>query len=448
MKKILKFLSFAYVFCVVFSLFAGCAPNNQNNGGGPDEPPVSGTYYTVDFDMMIPATQLETQADKITYTSVEPQQVLQGDKATVPETPTLSYVDPWGKTYNFVFENWYKGDSVYNFNTPVMSDITLRAKWTLENEFFAPKQNAEKRAEGTNLRIMSYNLLADDWNNKPPVDQTRISGVVGVMNRYCPDVVMLQECDDEWYAALDTNLENYKFVNYPDNNKLTYKNKLTTVYCSIIYCEDVLKLEETWSQYYSNADNGTCRLYTVARFTIKSSGKQVICIATHWSLSQYPERQAVQGVELANLINSLEEQFPEVPVIVGGDLNSIDNGSGRQELEQISGHKNARNAVDIGLLIGTSHCGIGMVEKADRDVNNPEHWLLGKSSLLPQNIMIQEAIDNIFIPSFVTSLYYDTVVDEATLNASDHCPVYCDIIFYLEDKDGTAGGFDGEVDRV
>ncbi|MBR6916358.1 MAG: InlB B-repeat-containing protein, partial [Clostridia bacterium] len=53
---------------------------------------------------------------------VTAQEVNHGDAATRPaEDPTRA---------NYVFENWYFGDSEYNFSTPVTENITLTAHWT------------------------------------------------------------------------------------------------------------------------------------------------------------------------------------------------------------------------------------------------------------------------------------------------------------------------------
>lgn len=79
--------------------------------------------------------EAQEQGDKWTVTFdsdggtvIDPQIVVEGDKATKPADPTK----PADANYTYKFENWYEGESTtpYDFNTPVMGDITLKAKWT------------------------------------------------------------------------------------------------------------------------------------------------------------------------------------------------------------------------------------------------------------------------------------------------------------------------------
>lgn len=40
-----------------------------------------------------------------------------------------------------------------------------------------------------------------------------------------------------------------------------------------------------------------------------------------------------------------------------------------------------------------------------------------------------ETVDHILCPEGVVPTYYDTVVDQDALEASDHCPIYADFAF-------------------
>ncbi|WP_099468423.1 DUF5722 domain-containing protein [Konateibacter massiliensis] len=53
--------------------------------------------------------------------SVSSQTVSSGIAATSPKAPSKS---------GYLFDNWYYGNTPYNFNTPVSSDLTLTARWT------------------------------------------------------------------------------------------------------------------------------------------------------------------------------------------------------------------------------------------------------------------------------------------------------------------------------
>ena len=54
--------------------------------------------------------------------TVETQTVKEGEKVTKPATPTKA---------GYKFEGWFIGDTAYDFSTPVNSNITLTATWTI-----------------------------------------------------------------------------------------------------------------------------------------------------------------------------------------------------------------------------------------------------------------------------------------------------------------------------
>ena len=58
---------------------------------------------------------------------VAPQTVREGGKATNPGEPT--------KSVDYYFSGWFLGESSYNFNTPVTSDIEITAHWTAKQKY-------------------------------------------------------------------------------------------------------------------------------------------------------------------------------------------------------------------------------------------------------------------------------------------------------------------------
>lgn len=70
--------------------------------------------------------------------SVSSQSVTSGDTASKPKNPTKS---------GYTFDGWYKNGSLYNFNTPVTSNITLTANW-IENGVSIPTLSYSKNKSG------------------------------------------------------------------------------------------------------------------------------------------------------------------------------------------------------------------------------------------------------------------------------------------------------------
>ncbi|MBR1891295.1 MAG: endonuclease/exonuclease/phosphatase family protein, partial [Clostridia bacterium] len=313
----------------------------------------------------------------------------------------------------------------------IMGDITLKARWTLDDEFFAVKQNASVRAEDTTIRAMSFNILCDDYNNKPAV-APRVPGVVNTILRYMPDVIGLQECDDQWYAALaaDSSLSaKFKFINYDSTaqNKVTYGSTKYTNYSTIMYNKDVLELVE-WTQQLHNppCGNYNCRVFTIAVFRIKQSGKLFIFTSTHLALSV--DERVDQVNNMKSVIDQWKAKYPDVPFMMSGDYNANESEISIINLMSQNDLFDSKNAKVKGTVCRTGHISNGMLT-VSRDPAIPSHWILGRASVTSKNLTTIECIDHILLSNGVESLYYDTIHDSEALDTSDHMPIYCDVKF-------------------
>ena len=111
MKNRIKFtaLVLSGIFALI-CLFGSCKGSvNPENPANPDTPSDGKTYYTVTFDSDGGST-------------VASRKVESGTKVTRPDNPTKADYD---------FEGWFTGDTLYDFDTPVEANITLKAKWEL-----------------------------------------------------------------------------------------------------------------------------------------------------------------------------------------------------------------------------------------------------------------------------------------------------------------------------
>ena len=368
-------------------------------------------YYTVTFG---------TKGADIT---IDPISIKAGNTIPEPDLSEYTYIDSNGNVYNLTLYGWYNGEELWDFEYDiVLEDITLRAKWIFEDSFFDPKEDAAVRAEGTDVRMMSFNVLSYKYNNQPPVDATRIGNVTDTILRYLPDVVALQECDEKWYDALNTYLTGYKFVNFDteDQNKVNgYVN-----YSTIIYNTETLELIEWEQTPLPTSDNVCGRNVTVAVFRNKESGKLFICMSTHWCLTE--KARSANATETLAKISEWQEKYPTTPIFLGGDFNAVDSESSISAFVDNTGIYDTKNAVNKGIICNGYHIGTGM-RVEDKDVTNPDHWIRGTFSFCLSNVKSTENLDHIFATSGVTSLYYSVVVDRDALNASDHCPIYCDL---------------------
>ena len=355
--------------------------------------------------------------------TIDPITVKVGNTIPKPDLSEYTYIDSDGTAYKLTLYGWYNGEELWDFDYDIVfDDITLRAKWVFEDSFFEPKENASARAESTDVRMMSFNILSYKYNNQPPVDATRIANVTDTISRYLPDVVALQECDEKWYAGLNSNLSGYKFVNYDteDQNKVgDYVN-----YSTIIYNTETLELIEWEQTPLPTSDNVSGRNITVAVFRNKESGKVFVCMSTHWCLSE-KDRNA-NAVETLAKISEWQEKYPTSPIIIGADFNAFESEDSIISMTDNTGLFDTKNADSTGIICNGYHIGNGM-RVEDKDVTNPDHWIRGPFSFCLSNMKNKETLDHVFATDAVSSLYFSAIVDSDALNASDHCPIYCDL---------------------
>ena len=104
------------------------------------------TYYTVNFD--------SDGGSFITAQTVE-----SGKTAVEPRSPTKS---------GYTFDDWYKDSSVFDFSTPITSDLTLKAKWTKN------KTDETPPAEVSGLTVTeNHKRIILNWIN--PTDEDFVS---------------------------------------------------------------------------------------------------------------------------------------------------------------------------------------------------------------------------------------------------------------------------------
>ena len=113
------------------------------------------TYYTVSFD-----------SDGGSF--VAAQTVESGKTAVEPRSPTKS---------GYTFDDWYKDSSVFDFLTPITSNLTLKAKWTkIQNN---DSQNDNNTEENGNENKTDENGNENKTDKTPPAE---VSGLTVTEN--------------------------------------------------------------------------------------------------------------------------------------------------------------------------------------------------------------------------------------------------------------------------
>lgn len=199
----------------------------------------------------------------------------------------------------------------------------------------------------TTARIMSANVLADVFaDSSYKKAHYRAEIFAGMLVSYTPDVLGLQETDENWNNVLDdylAKIQNTHGISYA-RHLATYQDKVN--YTSLLYRSDKFKVENSgvnvfrwWTDKNFN-HNYHMRNISWAQFSsLDNAGEKFIVANTHWS---YRTEHADGNTYLADsskpiaanelrvqckdetnaFITTLRQTYPDIPIIMTGDFNT------------------------------------------------------------------------------------------------------------------------------
>ncbi len=202
-------------------------------------------------------------------------------------------------------------------------------------------------SDGTSARIMSANLLADKFSDgsfKGAYYRAEI--FAGMLVSYTPDVVGLQEADENWNGILNKYL-----IRIQKAHGITYSRHLDTLdgklnYTSLLYRSDKLKVEDSDTKIFSWWANGGfnhpyhMRNVGWTQFSfLENADKKFIVANTHWSYrtehadgktyiggSETPVSVNQLRVECKDetdeFLSALRQTRPDIPIFLTGDFNT------------------------------------------------------------------------------------------------------------------------------
>ena len=252
-------------------------------------------------------------------------------------------------------------------------------------------------AEGADLRIMSFNILAELWDDDAKATLPgRDKYVADILLSYLPDVAALQENTPMWYELLEERLKGvYQYAIYKSPSG-------APAYTTIMYNTHTTELIECTATIYSVRNSTSSRLLTVARMRRKSDGAEYIVTNTHWDITD--DKRQVQWKENADHINDLLEQY-DVPIFACGDYNSNEKDLFAKFLESTKMTDPRYNAATVVNAGRTTH-GLSLYADAASD------------ALCIDHIAVREGQD---------VLFYNRLTFKEAIDASDHCPIYIDV---------------------
>ena len=257
---------------------------------------------------------------------------------------------------------------------------------------------SKDKTAGTNLRVMSYNVLVDNDESLGGWSWGQALGNRGdkasaCINYYRPDVIGLQECNYKWHVSLRQNLPDYDFVN-PDVPEVQALEKSDSLGKKDWMCTTLMYNTKTLTLLANELVGYTVnywgciqrmRYVSMALFEIKATGEKFSFISTHLDAEKDAKGQAnrlTQAGELAECINRYKATYG-CPVIATGDYNS--------------------GFADAPIQAVVSKAGM------TASANN------------------RGGIDYILYSAGIESKYFTTISDADVSGASDHAPVIADL---------------------
>lgn len=275
------------------------------------------------------------------------------------------------------------------FGCGAKSEEEYYPQWAFDN---LKAENAT-RADGTDVRIMSANVLVHikGWGGTPV--RPRAQQFAEVLKHYLPDVVALQELCEVWHKMLIPQIaDTYELM---DEKKSDYTN--------MIYNTKTVKLVDNGILRYSKESNKRCRYVVWGVFEKLDSGKRFAVTSTHWDLGMEDKKVEMRNTqieELDALIRQIEQDY-QVPVFAAGDYNALE--------------KDVNNAADSYQRF--------LSESKTTDSKFTEGIAL---NIGVNTTFEEESWDHIFIKGNVKPLGFTILANDFYDSMSDHYPIYLD----------------------
>lgn len=268
-------------------------------------------------------------------------------------------------------------------------------------------------------RIMSSNVWGNCPADRPLAD--RDDKIAKVYFRYLPDAIGLQECSKKLreerpnlFALVRDLYEEVPVM--PTNEE---QNNFTP----IVYRKDRLAVEDSgWLCFEGLNDHGS-KSITWALFFHKESGSRFIHMNMHyfWTQDEAGREARVSNTkEMLALCEKLTAEY-HCPFVLTGDFNCCTDEPPIQSV-LASGFREARLCSEAPVAALRSYHEYPEIDDSDpANITYPVgHMPDGR---------IEKSIDHIFVNGGIAVQRYETVVDEEALQATDHCPIFADLIF-------------------
>ena len=169
------------------------------------------------------------------------------------------------------------------------------------------------------IRVATYNLLADGIGYYGGRDSCRSDGVCDLLCSVSSDVIGLQEVSRWWLCNLKDKTP-YSIVD-------PLRTELGGFMTAIAYNPERVELLEYGNEALVRGSNPRLRRVVWGLFIFKASGKRFVAVNTHFNVTDGDNSAGlVQAQQVTQLVRSLNVKYA-CPVIITGDFNAKKRGT-------------------------------------------------------------------------------------------------------------------------
>ncbi len=248
--------------------------------------------------------------------------------------------------------------------------------------------------DDTQIRLMTYNLLADSIGFEGSPSQNRADGVCRILEGISPDVCGFQEMSRKWFACILNNTD-YKFIH-------PIRSGVFSTMTTLAYNPKTVNLIAFGEQVFKNGKNSPLRRMVWGVFRHKKTDKIFAVVNTHFSLSgpDFSDNTTplTQALELITLCKDLKKLF-NCPVFPAGDFNA---------------HKPTKKTPSpiYDILVTAFKNTLTLAKTTSNGENTNNKTLF---------------IDHIFSFGDANITHHATLSQDFFKDLSDHYPIFCDI---------------------
>ncbi len=279
-------------------------------------------------------------------------------------------------------------------------------------------KDSNKVSGGSDIRVMSFNVLVDIWSGTPAV-KGRDATVAKTLLYYAPDVVGLQEASAMWHKNLKSLLKNTPYKLICTERTVRHETYGNRNFTPILYNSDVLTLKDSGVKEFQSKGNQYMKTIAWAIFEIKETKQQFILVNTHYEAPGHDDEEKAENLEyrkdqtaeMIEFVSYLEGTY-DLPIMLTGDFNTTEGN------DKTGHHSPYWNLINSGLHDAKF--------SADKVKCAAKTWHELGSSV---SSATAGSFDHIFGNERVKFSYFNTLIDKILMTASDHCPIYADVKF-------------------